>query len=80
LQILRLPMLQKVNIDRGALTDGEVEELLPLVRHRQILQNLSSIQWRSTAKYMDMVLHEQVLSTIQVAYPHVTINAANCNH
>jgi hypothetical protein len=71
-------MLQKVDIDEGVVFRGEVEELLPLVRHRQILQNLSSIQWMvSFSKDVDLVLHEQVLNTIQVAYPHVTINAAN---
>ena len=71
-------MLQKVDIDQGVVFRGEVDELLPLVRHRQILQNLSSIQWRvSFSKDMDLVLHEQVLNTIQVAYPHVKINAAN---
>jgi hypothetical protein len=68
-------MLKKVEIRRQRrLTVRELEELLFLVRHKRILQNVTSIEWcnhfflnydeSNSSLLADNVLFEQLLDTL----------------
>jgi hypothetical protein len=87
LQIVSLPMLKKVEIGRSRLTVSELEELLFLVRHKHILQNITSIKWcnhyylyedESNSLFADSALFEQLLDTLEVAFPHIDYHPCDC--
>jgi hypothetical protein len=83
LKLLSLPRLKKVEIEHSRLTWSEVDELLVLVRQKSILHNIISIKWcdhcrRNDASVEHKQLFQQLLDTLQVAFPRIDYPRQEC--
>jgi hypothetical protein len=74
---------ESANRAHSRLTWSEVDELLVLVRHKSILHNIISIKWcdhcrRNDASLEHKQLFQQLLDTLQVAFPRIDYPQRQC--